>query len=218
MKSEARSWLKVEKLSPELISAKGKAEFGDFVSHEILYQWIWESKKSNHRKMRKDKGLYLYLKHGRRRRKRGNIKDCRGLIKDRISIEKRPQRINLRKRIGDKEADLVLGKSHQPGLLILTDRKTRMNWLEKIESKEAKHIEKKIRKILCRTQHKVLSITFDNDQAFANHMNIKNDFGIKTYFTHPYTSQEKGTVENRIGVIRRFFPRCAVYETIAKLF
>ena len=26
-------------------------------------------------------------------------------------------------------------------------------------------------------------------------------------FTRPYTSQDKGTVENRIGVIRRFFPK-----------
>lgn len=30
---------------------------------------------------------------------------------------------------------------------------------------------------------------------------------MKTYFTRPYTSQDKGTVENRIGVIRRFFPK-----------
>ena len=28
-----------------------------------------------------------------------------------------------------------------------------------------------------------------------------------TYFTRPYTSQDKGTVENRIGVIRRFYPK-----------
>jgi len=27
------------------------------------------------------------------------------------------------------------------------------------------------------------------------------------YFTRPYTSQDKGTVENRIGVIREFFPK-----------
>ncbi|MBP6010274.1 MAG: IS30 family transposase, partial [Bacteroidia bacterium] len=26
-------------------------------------------------------------------------------------------------------------------------------------------------------------------------------------FTRPYTSQDKGTVENRIGLIRRFFPK-----------
>lgn len=28
-----------------------------------------------------------------------------------------------------------------------------------------------------------------------------------TYFTRPYTSQDKGTVENRIGQLRRFFPK-----------
>ena len=30
---------------------------------------------------------------------------------------------------------------------------------------------------------------------------------MKTYFTRPYTSQDKGTVENRIGQIRRYFPK-----------
>ena len=30
---------------------------------------------------------------------------------------------------------------------------------------------------------------------------------VKTYFTRPYTSQNKGTVENRLGVIRRLFPK-----------
>ena len=38
-------------------------------------------------------------------------------------------------------------------------------------------------------------------------MEIAKEFYLKTYFTTPYTSQEKGTVENRIGVIRRFFPK-----------
>ena len=30
---------------------------------------------------------------------------------------------------------------------------------------------------------------------------------VSTYFTRPYTSQDKGTVENRIGVLRRFIPK-----------
>ena len=30
---------------------------------------------------------------------------------------------------------------------------------------------------------------------------------VKTYFPRPYTSQDKGTVENRIEVLRRFFPK-----------
>lgn len=207
MKAYARKGLKQEKLSPELIWANGKKEFGDFVSHETIYQWIWSGKKSNRRDRRGDKMLHRELKHFGRRRKRRNQNENRGLIKDRTSIDKRPAIINQRKRIGDKEVDLVLGKNRQPGLLIVTDRKLRMNWLEKITSKDAKYIERKLKKIINRCLHPVKSITFDNDLAFARHYKIKEDLKIPTYFTHPYTSQEKGTVENRIGVIRRFFPK-----------
>jgi IS30 family transposase len=36
---------------------------------------------------------------------------------------------------------------------------------------------------------------------------VADTLNIDTYFTRPYTSQDKGTVENRIGQIRRFFPK-----------
>jgi len=50
-------------------------------------------------------------------------------------------------------------------------------------------------------------MTFDNDKAFSSHTKVAEAIGVKTYFTRPYTSQDKGSVENRIGVIRRFFPK-----------
>src|SRR5690606_16777492 len=53
----------------------------------------------------------------------------------------------------------------------------------------------------------IKTITFDNGKEFAGHDEIAKTFNLKTYFTTPYASQEKGTVENRIGVIRRFFPK-----------
>ena len=53
----------------------------------------------------------------------------------------------------------------------------------------------------------IKTITFDNGKEFAYHYKIGNDLNAKTYFTRPYTSQDKGTVENSIGVIRRFFPK-----------
>ncbi len=49
-------------------------------------------------------------------------------------------------------------------------------------------------------------MTFDNDKAFIDYQEIGKDVDVDTYFTRPYSSQDKGTVENRIGVIRRFFP------------
>ena len=53
----------------------------------------------------------------------------------------------------------------------------------------------------------IKTITFDNGKEFAYHYKIAQDLMVKTYFTRPYTSQDKGTVENRIGVLRRFFPK-----------
>ncbi len=44
-------------------------------------------------------------------------------------------------------------------------------------------------------------------KAFACHQEIANQMNLKTYFTRPYTSQDKGIVENRIGVMRRFLPK-----------
>ena len=51
------------------------------------------------------------------------------------------------------------------------------------------------------------TITFDNDKGFADHLVVADALKINTYFTRPYTSQDKGTVENRIGQLRRFFPK-----------
>jgi IS30 family transposase len=53
----------------------------------------------------------------------------------------------------------------------------------------------------------IKTITFDNGKEFAYHYKLAEDLNVKTYFTRPYTSQDKGVVENKIGVIRRFFPK-----------
>jgi IS30 family transposase len=45
------------------------------------------------------------------------------------------------------------------------------------------------------------------DKGFADHKNVAYALNVKTYFSRPYTSQDKGTVENRIGQLRRFFPK-----------
>ena len=50
-------------------------------------------------------------------------------------------------------------------------------------------------------------MTFDNDKAFAKHQKVAARLQADTYFTRPYTSQDKGTVENCIWVLRRFFPK-----------
>lgn len=43
--------------------------------------------------------------------------------------------------------------------------------------------------------------------AFALHHQIRDKYGIKSFFTRPYTFQGKGTLEKRRGLIRAFLPK-----------
>lgn len=207
MKAITRDLMTTKKYSPELIEVEGKKQLGDFVSHETIYKWIWYCKHSNRRENKKDKKLYQHLAHGRRRRKRGLRHDSRGIIPNRVSIEERPKIVDKRNRIGDIEVDLMMGKDHKGALLVMTDRATLCTQLKLLPSKECKVVHNAMRQRLSNLSHKIKTITFDNDKAFSKHESIAKMFNASSYFTRPYTSQDKGTVENRIGLIRRFFPK-----------
>jgi transposase, IS30 family len=206
LKAQAKEWILVRRLSPELVSAQWAKDGVDGVSHETIYQFIWKCKHTNKQVNKPYKNLYKHLKHGRRKRKRGNYKDSRGLIPNRVSIEKRPKIVEMRKRFGDLEVDLVMGKGHKSALLVTIDRATLKTTIDKLQGKNAKQISKKIQARL-KKMPPVKTITFDNDQAFSLHELIAQKSNAKTYFTRPYTSQDKGTIENRNGVIRMFFPK-----------
>jgi IS30 family transposase len=200
--------------SPELISVIGRKWRDDFISHEWIYRWIWKMKFSMAQTDKKYQLLYKFLKHGRRRRKRGLKRMNRGNILNRKWIEKRPKVANERKRQGDMEADIILGKERKPGLLVALDRKTRKTWIRKLDTKDADYVIAKL-KAICSLIGNVKTLTLDNDQSFAKHYRL-NKMGIDTFFTHPYSSQEKGSVENRIGVIRRFFGKKTDFSLVSE--
>jgi IS30 family transposase len=89
----------------------------------------------------------------------------------------------------------------------MTDRATLHTHLHKLPNKKSHTVSKSIRRILHKATYSLHTLTFENDKAFAEHQAIGLALGLETYFTRPYTSQDKGTVENRIGQIRRFFPK-----------
>ena len=214
LKMDVVKKMTVEKLSPELISATWKKENKSGVSHETIYKFIWQAKFSNRKEHKAFKKIYKLLKHSKRRRKRGNYSDSRGLIAGRVSIEKRSKLVGRRKRLGDIEVDLIIGKNHQGGLLVMLDRASLVTTIDKINSKKPKHIKRLILKRMKNNQY-LKTMTFDNDQAFGLHLEIAKELNIKTFFTRPYTSQDKGSIENRNGVIRRFYPKKTDFSTIS---
>ena len=195
LKEDAIDWLTNEKLSPELISGRWEVMGIDGVSHEAIYQWIWRVKGQKDPAISK---LYKHLRHGRRQRKRGNYNDSRGILKARVSNEERPEVVEERSRLGDLEGDFMVGKAHKSALLVLTDRATLLTRLKSVATRQANVTEAAIVDCLARLPKPfVKTLTLDNDKGFANHQSIADTLDADVYFTRPYTSQDKGTVENR---------------------
>ena len=71
-----------------------------------------------------------------------------------------------RKRLGDFEIDLMMGKSHQGALLVMTDRASLMTRLQLLPSKESELVKQGVKKRLRPMRGVIKTLTFDNDQAF----------------------------------------------------
>lgn len=129
------------------------------------------------------------------------------------SIEERPKEVNSREEFGHWEADLVLGQksANDKALLTLVERKSRQYWMIPIESREAASVMnafKEIQNIYSEHFSDVFkTITTDNGSEFSRLAELETITGTLVYFTHPYTSCEKGSNERHNGLIRRFIPK-----------
>lgn len=130
-----------------------------------------------------------------------------------VSIEERPKKANNRTEFGHFEGDFIeSGKAGTGSLLVLVERKTRYPFIIYTEDKTTLTINQLIVGIL--KDIPVKSITLDNDISFQKHEELSDLIDAVVYFTHPYTSSDKGTVENRNGRIREFVPKgCDISQT-----
>ena len=90
-------------------------------------------------------------------------------MKNRVSIEKRPEIVDLRSRVGDWEADTVIGKQGHSVLVTLVERKTLFTVAIKAANKTAQAVTDAICENLKPHQHRVLTLTYDYGREFAYH-------------------------------------------------
>lgn len=128
------------------------------------------------------------------------------------SIEQRPDCVAKRERFGDWEIDTVIGvkSGKDQALLTLTERKTRYELIVKIENKSADPVNQLIsdlKGIVGEDFKRIFqTITADNGSEFSGISALLEQV-TDVYFTHPYSSWERGTNENHNGIIRRFIPK-----------
>ena len=135
------------------------------------------------------------------------------------SIEQRPQHIDERQEFGHWEIDTVLGNRKKGAVLLtLTERKTRKEHILKIKQKTSENVHQAIQSLKTLYGEKFASvfksITSDNGSEFTELTQAVASEGVAVYYTHPYTSCERGTNERHNGLIRRFIPKGKAIEAI----
>jgi IS30 family transposase len=106
--------------------------------------------------------LHTQLRCQKQRRKRYGSIQRRGQIKNRVSIDKRPEVVDLRNRVGDWEADTVIGKQGHSVLVTLVERKTRFTVAIKAANKTVNAVMDSICENLKPYHDRVLTLTYDN--------------------------------------------------------
>ena len=186
--------------SPEQISG-WLSEQGIKLSHERIYQMIWDDKRDGG-------NLWRSLRRrGKRYNKRAGKNAGRGLIPNRIDISERPAIVARKTRLGDWEGDTVVSAGHKGGLLTLVERKTQLAKITKLPRATARVTQKAAVRRLQPIGDFVHTITFDNGKEFAAHQDIAHALKTKIFFATPYHAWERGLNENTNGLIRDFFPK-----------
>ena len=121
-------------------------------------------------------------------------------------ITERPTHIQERQEFGHYEGDFIVsGKNGSGALLVLEERKTRRVFVARVSDRSATAVNALIGTMLVGAP--IRSITLDNDISFVKHEALSALISADVYFTRPYTSQDKGGVENRNKAMREFVPK-----------
>lgn len=189
-----------EQWSPDQIVGAARREGRPMVSHETIYKLIRADRAAGG-------SLYHHTRHRLKHRRRP-APELRTVIKNKRSIETRPDIINTRSRFGDLEIDTIVGRNNRGAILTIIERQTGFLFMEKLpRGKNADALAASVVRLLLPYKHHIHSITADNGTEFARHEHIASRLGIDFYFCHPYSSWERGQNENTNGLIRQYIPK-----------
>jgi IS30 family transposase len=210
VKNYIREKIKLDWSPEQIAGVMKKTKIRNSVSHETIYKYIYHNKSCGGR-------LYLRLRHKNKRyHKRGVEYNTRGMIKNRISIDRRPKIVERKARVGDWEIDTVIGAHHKGALVTIVDRKSKFALIKKVDSKHADIVTQATIDMLLPIKALTHTITSDNGKEFAYHEQIAEALDISFYFANPYHSWERGLNEHTNGLIRQYLPKKTEFTEVKR--
>lgn len=185
--------------NPDEISGSMRASNQLFyASKTAIYEWLYSEWGQ----------AYCEYLHSRQVRpsKRQPKQPKRVLIPSRVSVWQRPQGATNRTRYGHWEGDAVVsGRAGKAALAVFQERKTRLIRARLVPRLQAVHFTEAA--ISSLAGHKALSLTLDNGVENCQHQNIAQATGARAFFCDPYSSWQKGGIENANKLLRSYLPK-----------
>ena len=196
------------RISPEQVCTYLHKHHRITLHHSTVYRYLRQDKSNGGT-------LWQHLRiFSKPYRKRYGSTWTGGKVPDRVGIENRPAVVDQKSRIGDWEADTIVGKDQKSALLTLVERATRYTIICKLKNLEAEDTAQVAIKALKVHKVRVHTITMDNGKEFYQHTKIAKALKAETYFCRPDHSWEKGLNEDADGLIRQYFPKQTDFRNI----
>jgi IS30 family transposase len=149
-------------------------------------------------------GKILGLKKPKKRGKRGRKKTS---LDGRRFIGERPETIGKREEYGHLEGDFIVSPRNGKGSLAVSrEMRSRLVSIVKLRTRKVREVNDAFVSMTDRFIG-LKSITLDNDVSFAGHRELSERMNVDVWFCDPYSSWQKGGVENANMIIRKFIPR-----------
>ena len=192
--------------SPEQIAGRMKQEGKPCVSYSTIYRAIY-ARLFNRKNMKRGYlGAQRCLRRGGHTGRNSHPARAKDRYWDARPLSKRPDIANRRERIGDWEADTIVGRGHRSCLLTLVERRSKYLLCKKVRTLKVAAVTSAM--LECLHGQSIFTITPDRGAEFEGWQTIEAELpGIAFYFPPPYRPQDRGTNENTNGLLREYFPK-----------
>lgn len=178
-------------------------------SKTAIYEWLYSAWGQQYCRL-------LYAKRYRRKPRTPN-KTNRVMIPDRTSITERPLAALDRTEVGHGEYDSIVSSKRSgstAALAVFGERSSRLVRAQLVPNLKpesyATTITQLVRGLNTRT------LTTDNGIENKQHRLVTKKTGVPVFFTDPYSSWQKGGVENSNKMLRRYFPKGTDFSTVVQ--
>ena len=190
--------------SPEQIVWRLKYEKWELISKDTIYKYIYNYYPELIKKYLR-RGWKKYISQTQKK----------AMLWDRKFIDKRPQIVNLRERMGDREWDSIEDLTHKFRILTQVDRMSRYLLAGLCSSKNAINVINTMHEMFHGIMpEKRITMTLDNWIEFKDFNTIWVVTWTDVYFAYPHSPRQRWTNENTNWLLRQFFPKKTLLSKI----